>query len=346
MPLSEVEQEYYADLLKEDVEEAIDTTKTDTADTADTIVDDTAKATDTKAGDVKDEAADTKVTDAVADTTQRINKKYISADNEDELYQILAKKHAYKTMRPEEKAMAIIAKDNPGLDENELLFIAAEEYGIGVERPNENDLTDEQMKALKKQDIARKKLITGADAYFKEQAGQIQLQTEDPLDSDEGYKAYQTDIQQKITKQKEQEASLQNTIQQFETGAKSISEIKDPIELDIDEGKLTFDVKFKLDAAKQKELAEKAKQYIPTDEEVKRFTDPTTGKFDFKGYLEMLAPMVFSKEMRVAAIRQALATDRQKFVEETLKNSNLRNNDVSLVVTKDFDIVDQWPFGR
>lgn len=281
-----------------------------------------------------------------AEPEYKSNKKYIPLDDEKAIYETLDRKYRYERMKPEEKALAFIAKENPGLDDDELMFIASSEYGIGVEKPDESVLTDEQIINLKKQDIARKQLLHKADAFFKEETSKITLEAIDPLETDEGFKTYQTERQAQAAKVEQERRNLQNTIQQIETAAKVISEIKEPIEIDLDESKLTFEVNFKLDEKKQKQLVEKTKQYIPSEAEVSAYTDPTTGKFDFKGYMEYLTPMFFAKEMKMAAIKQAIAQDREQFVEGTLKNSTLRNNDVSKVVTKDFDVVDSWPFGR
>lgn len=279
-----------------------------------------------------------------ADPTPK--RKYVPIEDEKALYDTLARKYAYDSMKPEEKAFAFIARENPGLSDEDLMFIAASDYGIGVEKPDETEMTDEQLHALRKQDIARKRLLSQADTYFKEEAGRVELTGIDPLDSDEGYKTYQQAMTAQAEQQRTQQETYNNTIQQIESNSKQISEIKESVEIDIDEGKLTLDVSFKLDADKQKQLADYIKQYNPSEAEVAQFTDTPTGKFDWKGYIEAQATKVFAKQIMQAGIRQALATDRQKFVEETLKNSTLRNNDVSKVVTKDFDLVDVWPMGR
>jgi hypothetical protein len=79
---------------------------------------------------------------------------------------------------------------------------------------------------------------------------------------------------------------------------------------------------------------------------MKQFTDTQTGKFDYKGYLASLAPTVFAKQLLAAGIRQALHQDRQKFVEGELKNSTLRNNDVSnIVAPKKVELWEAWNFG-
>lgn len=353
MPLNEVEQEYYADLLKEETETTDTTVKTEELENKqdDTAVKDEIKSDEVKLDKAKEEEEVKTDQDEIkkvetAEPEYKASKKYIPIDDEKTIYDTLDRKYRYDRMKPEEKALAFIAKENPGLDDDELLFIASSEYGIGVEKPDEKDLTDEQMISLKKQDIARKQLLNKADTFFKEEAGKIQLEGIDPLETDEGFKTYQTERQAQVAKQKEQETLYNQTIQEFKTATKNLSEIKTAIEIDIDDSKLAVDVNFKLDEKKQNELLDYCERYRPTDNEMKQFTDPDTGKFDFKGYTAELANRFFAKDILKAGIKQAIAQDREQFVEGTLKNSTLRNNDVSRVVTKEFDVVDSWPFGR
>src|SRR6202000_1223188 len=103
------------------------------------------------------------------------SKKYVPIEDEEKLAELLDKKYGYKKMKPEEKALAFIKNQNPELDDNEILFIAANDYGLGVENPDESLLTDAQVLELKKQDIARKKLFGQADSYFAEQAASARL---------------------------------------------------------------------------------------------------------------------------------------------------------------------------
>lgn len=273
-------------------------------------------------------------------------KKYIPVEDEKDLYDRLDKKYNHERMKPEDKALAFIKQQNPELDDNEILFIAASDYGIGVDRPEEKDLTDEQQFELKKQDISRKKLLASADTYFKEEAGKVELPGADPLELDPAYKAYQESATKQAETAKEQATQLQNTIKQIDKNVKEISSLKESIEIDIDDSKFAIDVNFSVDDKKQKQLADYVKQYIPSDAEIAAFTDTDTGKFDWKGYMSNQATKVFAKDMIKAAVRQALSQDRDAFREVHLKNSTLRNNDVSQTVTKDFDIVEVWPFGK
>jgi hypothetical protein len=273
------------------------------------------------------------------------SKKYIPVDDEKDLYDRLDKKYNHERMKPEEKALAFIKQQNPELDDNEILFIAANEYGIGVEKPDETLLTDAQVLELKKQDISRKKLLSQADNYFKEEAGKVELPGADPLELDPAYKAYQESTAKQAEARTQQEQQLQSTIKQIDKNVKEISDLKEPIEIDIDDSKFAIDVNFKLDDKKQKQLADYVKQYIPSDAEIAAFTDTDSGKFDWKGYMSNQATKVFAKDMIKAAVRQALSQDRDSFRETHLKNSTLGTNYESKQVTKDFDIVDAWPFG-
>jgi hypothetical protein len=270
------------------------------------------------------------------------SKKYVPIEDEEKLAELLDKKYGYKKMKPEEKALAFIKNQNPELDDNEILFIAANDYGIGVDRVDETDLTSEQALELKKQDIARKKLLSQADNYFAEQASQVQLTAEDPLELDPAYKTYREQAAANEQLRAQQEQRKQEVLTEITSASKKVSDLKIPVEIDIDDSKLAIDVNFKLDENKQKELVSYAERYIPSDAEVAQFTDTSTGKFDFGGYLAEQANKLFAKDIIKAGIRQALAHDRQQFIEKELKNSTLRNNDVSQTADRKVDPVDYY----
>jgi hypothetical protein len=269
-------------------------------------------------------------------------KKYVPVEDEEKLAELLDKKYGYKKMKSEDKALAFIKQQNPELDDNEIMFIAANDYGIGVDKPDEDDLTDSQVLDLKKQDIARKKLYTQAENYFAEQANQIQLTSEDPLELDPNYKTYKEQVVAQEQLKKQQEQKYQETIKEVKSAAKSISDYKITEEIDLDGSKFALEVSFKMDDKKQAELVAYAERYSPTDAEVASYTDTTTGKFDWKGYMGYMAEKAFEKDIRKAAIRQALAQDRQQFIEKELKNSTLRNNDVSAQADRKVDHVDYY----
>ena len=331
--LTELEQEFYKDLLVEPTPEVAVEEPTPEPET---VV------------EPEPEPEPTPVAEPVVETVvpEYSGKKYIPLENEKEVYETLSKKYRYENMKPEEKALAFIAKENPGLDEDEILFIASSEYGIGVAKPDMDDLTDEQVVALRKQDIARKQLLNKADSYFNEEASKITLNGIDPLEDNEDFKSFRQQRTEQERIKLEQQRNYENTIKEVTNAVKSISELKVPAEIDIDDRKFAVDVTFKMDAEKQQKVIDYSKRYSPSDDEVKQFTDATTGKFDWKGYHSELANRLFYKEIAKAGLRQGLSQDREHFIEKELKNSTLRNNDVSQTVQKDFDIVDVWPFGR
>lgn len=345
MPLTELEQEFYAtNVVQEEVEVAEQ--QEEQVEQTEEVVAEVAAETEQVAEQVQEEKVAVQQEVVQEQAELKPTKKYIPIEDEESIYKTLDQKYGHKKMKPEEKALAFIAQQNPGLDDDEIFFIAQSEFGIGVEKPSDEDLTDEQVLSLRKQEISRKKLMYQVDQYFEQRAKEVELHGHNPLDDDEGYKTYQTQAQKQAEQQKEYEATVSNLHTQIETNAKSISELKVPIEIDIDESKFAIEVNFKMDEAKQKEVMEYAKRYTPSDAEIAKFTDSSTGKFDFKGYLSDLAPRVFAKQINTVALRQALAADREKFIEKELKNSTLRNNDVSQVVDKAFDVVDAWPFGK
>lgn len=272
-------------------------------------------------------------------------KKYVPIEDEEKLAELLDRKYGYKKLNPEEKALAFIKEQNPELDDNEILFIAANDYGIGVEKPSEEDLTSEQALELKKQDIARKKLYSQAESFFAEQASKVELAGEDPLELDPAYKTYKEQIAEQERVRVQQAEKYKETIQEVKSAAKSISDYKIPEEIDLDGSKFAFEINFKMDDKKQAELVAYTERYTPTEDEIAQYTDTTTGKFDWKGYMGYMAEKAFEKDIRKAAIRQALAQDRQQFIEKELKNSTLRNNDVSKVSDTKIDHVD-WYWDR
>lgn len=271
-------------------------------------------------------------------------KKVWTPEYQEQVAELFNKKYGHKGLTDEQKALAYLKQQNPELDDNELNFLAATDYGIGSAEQNEDELTDEQVAALRRQGIDRKKLFSNANKYFDEQSNGIELPEPDIEDAEyTQWKVNQVTQQQEQAKQQE---LLKQTIQNFETNIKAISELSEVVEINIDDRKLPVDINFKLDEAKQKRLLEYIEGYHPSKEEVAQFTDTQSGKFDYKGYAISQAPKVFYKEMLESGIKQALTQDRQQFVEKELKNSTLRNNDVSSTVERKFDMVESWPFGR
>lgn len=278
---------------------------------------------------------------AEVETPKPEKKKLWTPEKEEETYELLRRKHQYKSLNDEQKALAFIAAKNPTLNEEELMFLAATDYGIGAESVPEDELTTEQISGIKRQAIERKKLIAEADGFFKQQAQSVEL-AEPEVDEDPEFTQYKEQRIVQAQQAEENEKTKATILQQIETNAKGITEIKDNLEIDIDDRKLPVELNFKVDEAKQKKLIEYATKYSPDKEEVAAFTEPTTGKFDYKGYLQSLAPRVFAKEMLASGIKQALAKDREQFIEKELKNSTLRNNDVSQTVERPVDANDAY----
>lgn len=278
----------------------------------------------------------------VEKSTPYQSRKFIEVADEKALYETLNNKFQHEKMKPEEKALSFLAKHNPELDDKDLAFLAMTEYGIGVEPLADEELTDQQKIEIRKQDISRKKLLKQADDYFTEEASKVSLPDYDPLDLDPDYKEFRTNGEKAKDEQKQREERTQNIITELETNSKTISEITESVEIELDEGKFAVPVKFKLNEEKQNQLADFAKRYTPTQAEYDAFNDPKTGKFDYKGYMESLAPIAFAKDIAKAGMKQALAQDRQQFIEKELKNSTLRNNDVSQTTETPFNFTDYY----
>lgn len=325
MPLSDAEwvKEYY---MPEEVEKPVE---------EEVKVEETPVAEEVK-------VEETPVPPPVVQTEYKSDKKYIPVEDEEKLYNQLSQKYGSRSLTDEQKALQYLREKNPELDENEIQFLAAQDYGIGVSPIDETELTDEQVTALRKQGIDRKKLFSSANNYFSERSAGVQLETTDPFELDENYKQFLSDSAQRRQQAQAQAQRLQEVTQQIETNAKNISETSEQYEIDIDESKFATDVKFKLSPEKQTQLVDFAKRYQPTDDEVKQFTDPQTGKFDYKGYLSYLSPMAFAREYVRAGIKQGIVNNRDKFIESELKNSTLRVSDDSAVAENQYDPVDDY----
>ncbi len=278
----------------------------------------------------------------VTDPAPYKSKKFIEVEDEAALFQKLNAKYGHTTMKAEEKAIAYLREQNPELDEKEIAFLAESDYGIGLERPDIEELTTEQIAALNRQDIARKKLTSQADKHFASKAEQVALEDYDPLDLDPEYKEYRTTQQARQAEQTAREQHIADVTEQIQTNVKAISEIADTFEIDLDESKLAVPISFKLDANGQKKLEDFALRYTPSKEEYDQFNDPKSGKFDYKGYMQHIAPMAFAKEIAKASIKQGISQSREKFVETELKNSTLRNNDVSDTQVRKVDANDWY----
>lgn len=334
MALSELEEEFYSEIINKEAPE-------DKPVVEDVVIQDNPVIEDKPIAEILVEDKP-----VIQDTPAPYkSKKFIEVEDEKALYTQLHSKYQYEGMSSEQKALSFIKQQNPELDDNEVAFLAASDYNIGVEKPDEADMTDEQQIAWRKQEISRKQLLSKADAYFSEEANKMALPDYDPLDLDPDYKEYRTISQQQKAEAKEREDKINYINTEIETNAATISEITVTVEIDIDEGKLAIPINFKFTKEKQEQLADFAKRYVPTTSEYEAHNDPKTGKFDYKGYVESLAPTCFAKEIAKAGMRQALASDRTNFIEKELKNSTLRNNDTSKVVEKSFDLVDAWSFG-
>lgn len=246
----------------------------------------------------------------------------------------LLKKNEYKSLSAEQKALAYLKEQNPYLDEEDLVFKAAQEFGIGATEISEEDLelmTDSEKRAykaeIKAQEIKRKGLLHQADGYFKEQSDAIELpKIPNPIEADEDYKSYKA----QVALQAEQEAQFKKEQDEIfsviDTASTKIETIEIEPKITLDDSEFTFKSEFKLDENKRKELAEFAKGYTPTQAEIDEYY-PQGGKFNAEGYLSHLATIKFSKQIINAAVKEGIATAREKFVEKDLKNSTLRNNE-------------------
>lgn len=260
----------------------------------------------------------------------------LSKGEDKEVYELLKNKFGYENLSEEDKVMTYLAEKNPHLDREDLLFKAANEYGIGVEATAEEDLTDTQKTELKRQAIERKGLISQANDYFKEKAVNVTIpELPNPLDDDEGYKEYQDfkkGQETALKEQQEQEEKQKKEIEQLEinvnTTAKQIEVLPIELKISLDQGEFDLKTDFKLDEAKQKQLADYVLDYSPTQAEIKAHQNQN-GELDMKGYMTTLAERLFSKQIIKNAVKVAISKDREEFTERELKNSTLRNTSES-----------------
>lgn len=260
----------------------------------------------------------------------------IKAGEEKEVFEKLNEKYGFERLSPEEKMLSFLSAKYPHLDQEEIAF-KAQDYGIGVEEVDEDLLSDAEKRELRKQAIDRKGLLSEADNFFKERQEAIELPSlANPLDADEGYKAYKEEIVQREIAQKEQEEYTLQINNDIDTTAKVLERVGVEVKMNLDDGEFALQVQFDLDDKKRTQLADFAKVYTPTQEQVEAHTD-ANGKFDMKGYMTDLANIRFAKQIMQAGIKQALVKDRETFETRELKNSTLNNREVNQQAPSEVD---------
>lgn len=266
----------------------------------------------------------------------------IKAGEDKEVYEKLRDKYEYESYNEEKKMLSFLAVKYPFLDEEELRFKAEDEYGIGKQEIDEDDLTEEEKRANKKQGIERKGLLSEADRYFTDKAETIELPTlANPLDADEDYKSYKERVKADEAARIESEKQVSELNKQIENTAKSLNQIGVEVKIEsIDDGEFALNVQFDFDDKKKTQLADFAKVYTPTQAQIEARTDQN-GEFDMKGYMTDLANQLFSKQIMKAAIKQAIVKDRESFEARELKNSTLNNREVQQQTSTDVDLYSQ-----
>jgi len=257
----------------------------------------------------------------------------LSKGEDKDVYMLLQGKYGFENLSDDEKMIQYLAEKNPHLDREDLLFKAAEEYGVGVTDIETDDLTTEQKNYLRKQEIDRKGLLSEADKFFKDKAVDLSIPSlPNPLDEDEGYKEYLTFKEQQVAAAEEQriqqeqlDKEIAETAQEVINTAQQIDTLPIELKINLDQGELDLKSDFVLDEAKKKQLADYANDYFPTPGEIKQHQDQN-GKLDMKGYMTMLAKRLFSDQILTAVVKQSISKDRDTFTEDVLKNSTLRNN--------------------
>lgn len=261
----------------------------------------------------------------------------LSEGKDDEVLQALNKKHGYKTMSEEDKAILFLKSLHPSLDDDDLEFKAKMEYGIGEQEEEDEYATDADKALYKARNIKRKELLYEADNYFSAQAEAFKLPALPSVeDSDPDYKSYKEFVASQAEQQatmKEEEAKI---IQMIDTASVKVETIEIKPTIQLDDREFSFVSEFKLDENKRKQLAEFAKTYTPSQEEQATYF-PEDGKFNMEGYLGHLATIKFSTQIINAAVKQGIAKAREEFVEKDLQNSTLRNSQTQQQSTHTID---------
>jgi len=287
-----------------------------------------------------DKAEQERLAQEELDKAGKVETKIEPVDNSEwlkSLEEAVIKKNQYKSLSAEQKALAFLKEKHPSLNDEDLIFEAAQEYGIGVTDIDLEDLSEEDKRAIKKQEIKRKELMYEADTYFKQQSDAIELPTiPNPIETDEDYKSYKEFVAQ----QKAQEVEIQKQQLEINTNIDTTSSKLEKIEIEpkitLDEREFSFKSEFKLDENKRKQLAEFAKVYTPTQEEIDEYF-PQDGKLNMDGYLSHLATIKFQKQIINSAVKEGIARAREEFVEKDLKNSTLRNNETTQQSNREVD---------
>lgn len=245
-----------------------------------------------------------------------------------EVWEMLNQKFAYETMPADQKVIEFIKAKNPDFTEEEAMFVAETEYGIGVEKPTAEELAEmekEDKAKLMSTSIKLKSILREANTYFQEKSAAFELPVlPNPLETDEGYKTYLSTKEANEQQQIKDKVQIDKTIALIDTTATTIKKLVLNDEINLDEGKFEFKVDLEITPKKQATLAAFAKSYEPTKDEIQAHSKD--GKLDMTSYMNYLAGMVFSKSIMKAAVKQALSIDRDKFLSKELLNNKMGNN--------------------
>lgn len=256
-----------------------------------------------------------------------------------EVWELLNKKFAYESMPNEQKVIEFIMAKNPDFTQEEAMFVAEKEYGIGAENPTEEELAvmdKEDKSKIMAASIKLKGVLREANTYFKENSDNFELPTlPNPLETDEGYKSYLATKEATEKQQTKDKEIVDKTIVLIDTTANSIKKLVLNDEINLDEGKFEFKVDLDITPKKQAQLAAFAKNYSPTQDEIAAHSKD--GKLDMTSYLNYLAEKAFSRSIIKAAVKQAVSMDREKFLTKDLINNKMGNNSDGLPVNIEVD---------
>lgn len=256
-----------------------------------------------------------------------------------EVWELLNKKFAYESMPNEQKVIEFIMAKNPDFTQEEAMFVAENEYGIGSDKPTEEELAvmdKEDKSKLMAASIKLKGVLREANTYFKENSDNFELPTlPNPLETDEGYKSYVANKAETEKQQAKDKEIVDKTIVLIDATANSIKKLVLNDEINLDEGKFEFKVDLEITPKKQAQLAAFAKNYSPTQDEIAAHSKD--GKLDMTSYLNYLAEKAFSRSIIKAAVKQAVSMDREKFLTKDLINNKMGNNSDGLPVNIEVD---------
>ena len=251
----------------------------------------------------------------------------------DKAYEILNSVMEYKKLSGDDLLAKYLKELNPQLDEDEILFQMAENFGVGLqplsdeqrELMSEKEIGDYE-KLLKKQGIEKKKVIAEAKKHYEELTKDFKIelpktkvnikQPEVPVD--EHYEAYKESVTQA-------EAASKQWKETLDAGFKDFSdEIGIPLEFELNDGKVAFESRYKLTEKEKKAVYDELLTRVASPTEQAQFIQD--GKVNLEGYMSHVAKTMYMDKIINTAAKEAASSILEGFIEKEIKNSTVSSN--------------------